>query len=86
MKRVALLAGAIWTVLLLGCAAAATQTDDPGPHLRYGGTPIELHYEAPGANVTKMTVDGTPCIIVSDYTGDSRSSPMIALSCDWSPR
>lgn len=70
-------------------AGAAGRGDDPGPHLQYGGTPIELHYDAPGANVTKVSVDGTPCIIVSD--GDAphagnHTGPVIALSCDWSRR
>lgn len=75
---------------LIGAAAyGAAQKDDPGPNLQYGGTSIELHYDAPGANVTKVNVDGTPCIIVSDGDGKyvgTITGPVIALSCNWNGR
>lgn len=72
-----------------GTALGAASQDDPGPRLQYGGTPIELHYDAPGANVTKVYVEGTPCIIVSDGDGTpvgTKTGPVLALSCDWAPR
>lgn len=84
-----LLLVAAFCVLVLGVASAAASPrgDDPGPVLRYGGTPIELHFSAPGANVTKVYVDGTPCVIVSDADeyGD-QDHKTIALSCDWGER
>lgn len=80
--------------LLIGVAAATADrgSDDPGPKVQYGGTPIELHFDAPGANVTKAVIDGTPCIIVSFGSGSASSShktvehPVLALSCNWGSR
>lgn len=73
-------------LLIAAAAHGMARSDDPGPTLQYGGTPIELHYSAPGANVTKVTVDGTPCIIVSDWMEDNRAAVTIALSCNWGQR
>jgi hypothetical protein len=99
LKRTEALALLIASVLVMGigCAfsvsAKNNHQDDPGPHVQYGGTPIELHFDAPGGNVTKAFIDGTPCIIVSFAPGEVRDgkkygidNPAIALSCNWGPR
>ncbi len=76
------------SIAVLGCASAAARADDPGPRIHYGGTPVELHFDAPGANLTMVHIDNGPvCVIVSDSQAvNGGASPAIALSCDWSPK
>jgi hypothetical protein len=87
MKRIIV---ALLIVVAACGGGAVVYADDPGPHVQYGGTPIELHFDSPGANITKAFVDGTPCIILSyQYVSgrnDTPNVPTVAMSCDWSPR
>lgn len=82
-RRIATLAAIILMVLTIGCAAAVA-ADDPGPHLQYGGTPIELHFDSGVANLTRVLLDdGTKCVIVSADNQRSGASYTVAVDCNF---
>lgn len=77
------LAAVILVVFTYGCATAAA-SDDPGPRIHYGGTPIELHFDSGVANLTRVTMDdGTRCVIVSADSQRSEASYTVALDCNF---